>query len=560
LKTPAGIDYDVAIAMKRLATHTALALILGLIPTTMAAQGLIAMRVDTEAIRSVGELTAVALVIQIAPEDRVRVGTDAWVKAELRDGDTVVDRLERAAAVDQHGVVRLESVWSPGEYSLRVDVGGTRGTGFWRGRISVPLIETEAEKALAASLEPTAAEEPQPAAEPADRPDPAAEPLAAPEETEEVVVAAPKAVEIPDAAGEIPADTKEMMSETEPAAEPAPVEPPAPAPVAVETPEPEPVQGEAPLEAEPIPTRPAEPAPEVEPPAPASEAPPTSAAVAPALDPGQGKDPVVAYEQEIDTGLAELNVIVTEKSRPVVSLLRSQVRLKVDGKETLIESLTGADEVPLSLGFAVDTSSSMGEYLDALRGLLGRLSIKAAGDRGRFFVLTQGEEPRLAVDWSSKPSELNQTLARAETASEASLAEMVTAAIEPFSGRRGRKVLLIVTDGGDTATRADWRAVLDDAGAAGVTVFVIGFQGDSLTIRTRSSLERLATSTGGEFYFIPDREMLKMVVDYYSGLIDGSYNIGFRAPRGKLGKPYRIRVEIAGRTYDVRYPQSMRWQ
>jgi VWFA-related protein len=555
LKTAAGIDYDVPIAMKRLATYTALALILGLIPTNMAAQGLIAMRVDVEPVRAVGEHTAVALVVQIAPEDRARVGTDVWVKAELRDGDAVVKRFERAAAVDRQGVIRLEPVWTVGEYVLRVDVEGTRGTGFWRGRISVPLMEA-AELAPAAPVEPATGElqADEPAVEAV------AKQPATPEIVEEAVAAEPEVVETVDAVtDEKPAvapEIGEAEPTEEPEANPAPVVEPLPQPEAIDAQEP--ALTDAPPEAEPA--RPMESAPEVEPPTPASEAAPISTAEAPAPGRGEGDDPAVVYEQGIGTDLAEVSVIITDKSQPVVRLLRSQLRLKVDGKETLIESLGRAGEVPLSLGFAIDISSSMEGYLDALRGVLGRLSIKATGDRGRFFVLTQGEETRLAVDWSSTPSEVNQTLARAGGAEASNLAQMTTAAMEPFSGRRGRKALLIVTDGGDTATRAEWKAVLDNAGAAGVTVFVIGFQGDGLTIRTRSGLERLATLTGGEYYFIPDSEMLKIVVDYYSGLIDGSYTIGFRAPRGKPGQPYRIRVEIAGRSYDVRYPQSLQWQ
>jgi VWFA-related protein len=575
--------------MRTLATYTALALILGLIPTNVVAQGLIAMRVDVEPVRAVGELTAVSLVVQIAPEDRLRIGRDAWVKAVLRDADTVVDRFERAAAVDQQGIMRLEPVWTPGEYVLRVDVEGARGTGFWRGRISVPLMATAAERELAASLQATAEEE-QPTVEPADRSGPVVELETAPEEAEEAVVDKQEVAETPTTTvEEVPVEEPvkaaagvEAAAETESAAEPEAVEPvpeeeAEPKPVeeltAVEPTEPEPVEPVEPVEpAEPAP--PVSPEPEqaedqpdtesiqigeepapVEPPTPTIE--PVFREAEREADQGESMDPAIAYGRELGADLTELSFIVTERSRPVVGLLRSQLRLKVDGKETMIERLAGADEVPLSLGFAIDTSSSMETYRDALRGMLGRFSIKAAGDRGRFFVLTQGEETRLAVDWSTKPSEVNQVLAGAVQAGEASLAQMVTAAMEPFSGRRGRKVLLIVTDGGDTATRAEWKTVLEDAGAAGVTVFVIGFQSDSLTIRTRSSLERLATNTGGEYYFIPDTEMLKMVVDYYSGMIDGSFTIGFRAPQGKPGRAYRIRLEIAGRAYDVRYPQSL---
>ncbi len=153
--------------MRRAHTEWLLGAVLGL--TSIAAALPVAMRVEIEPVRPIGADTAVVVVVQIAPEDRARVGDRALVQAELRRAGTLVERIARTATVDADGETRLDVAWPPGEYELRIDIEGSgrAASGVWIGRISIPRLEAPR------------APEPVPPAPPADTPPPSTETAAA---------------------------------------------------------------------------------------------------------------------------------------------------------------------------------------------------------------------------------------------------------------------------------------------------------------------------------------------------------------------------------------------
>lgn len=129
--------------MKKSIRTVILTLVVGSL--SIAATRLVAMRVDIEPLGASGDGTLVEVGLQIAPEDRPLLGQHAVLQIDLTHADETVDRVARSVDLDSTGRARIEVVWPPGVYEVRVEVGSADGeqSGFWLGKIRVPRFEPE---------------------------------------------------------------------------------------------------------------------------------------------------------------------------------------------------------------------------------------------------------------------------------------------------------------------------------------------------------------------------------------------------------------------------------
>jgi hypothetical protein len=434
------------------------AALLGLL--SVAAAPPVAMRVTVDPVRAAGADTAVAVIVEIAPEDRPRVGPQALLQVELTRPGQAPARIAQTIELGRDGAARIELVWPPGSYQLRVDVEGSAGgRGGWVGAVTVPRLSS-AEVATPA---------------PASQVSPEAAAAAAP-----ALAAAPPAALAPD---------RTVGAGAAPASSVAP-SPPAPGP---------------------------------------SSADPT---------------------------LAQLTVTVTERSRPIRGLDRSQLELRVDGKEVPIEALGGAGSAPIQLGLAVDASRAMVEHLPMVSRQLGRVVVRTVGEGGQAFLATADATAQVVVDWGGSAAAIADRLARPGAAEQGDLPGLIRTSLERFQGRRGRKFLIVVTGGGQITTRAGWQDAIAAAETAGFPILVVGLRSDALEERTRRSLDGMAEATGGRSYFLPDPGMLEMTLDYLIDLIASSYTVEFQRPSAST--PAKAKLEAASGDLEVSYPRSFR--
>ena len=106
----------------------------------LAASAPVAIRVEVEPLAASGTGTEVAVIIQVSPEDRTRVGANAMVRIEL-DGDVPPGQSPLwAVRVKSDGGARVTTVWPPGEHHLKVEISSPSGeeTGLWVGTVRIP--------------------------------------------------------------------------------------------------------------------------------------------------------------------------------------------------------------------------------------------------------------------------------------------------------------------------------------------------------------------------------------------------------------------------------------
>jgi hypothetical protein len=134
---------------------------------SLAATAPVAMRVEVEPRRQVGASTEVAVVVQVSPEDRVRIGSNAILRIELDGGRVSSGSPMRAVRLEDDGSTRVVVEWPPGEHHLRVEIEdpNREDTGLWVGIVRIPNLspgsvaqvvqEPESEPASAPASDPT---------------------------------------------------------------------------------------------------------------------------------------------------------------------------------------------------------------------------------------------------------------------------------------------------------------------------------------------------------------------------------------------------------------------
>ena len=527
---------------------------------TVAAARPVAMRVEVAPLRAEGEGTAVELVIQVAPEDRARIGRTLWLQGELTRNGTTVVRLARGVELDEQGRVQLELTLEHASYNLRIELqaGQGGGSGFWQGRVVVPRMEpgetpptpaaasAVAGKAPAAQVggqgEPTGRSEPSPAPETAPTPESenarTTDISAVGQQT-----AVPTVVEAPVQPTPAPPLTVASQGHLE---APSTAAVPAAAAAGGET-RPEPAS------AEPAPT-PSTAAPRV---AAAEVVAPTPApAAAPASRPEVPSRNLERWGTDAP-GLWDLTVWVSDRGRPIGGLERGAFRVELNGDQAAIEDFGDASRAPLYLGFAVHVAPETLRRLPGLEALVGRLAIQASGEGGSALVAAD-DGSGSAPTWGASPDQVAALLRSSMGAGRIDLAGMIAAALDGLAGRRGRRVLVVVADGGDSAGRSGWKSAVDRAESAGIPILVVGVEGGRLESATRKGLERVEDASGGAAYFLRlnDSGLLELVADLYADTVAATYDL--RVARPASGDAAKVKVEVLGGRTEVRHSRRLR--
>ena len=202
-----------------------------------------------------------------------------------------------------------------------------------------------------------------------------------------------------------------------------------------------------------------------------------------------------AFSSKVEA--VRVDVLVTDNGQPVRGLGPGDFEIVDNGVPQVVD-LVSFDEVPLNVILALDMSDSVaGERLDQLRGAGARVLVALKkGDQAALVAFSHAVQlgARLTGDVAS----VQAALAAAQTNRQTALIDGTYARIMVGESDAGRALLIVFSDGVDTASwlRAD--AVLDTARRADVVVY-----GVSVVSRLKPEFLREITSlTGGRLFEI----------------------------------------------------------
>lgn len=203
---------------------------------------------------------------------------------------------------------------------------------------------------------------------------------------------------------------------------------------------------------------------------------------------------------------------------------------------------------PFTAVVMLDTSGSMTESLKLVYAgaeqFLTRLQAQDKAQVGAF-----NDKIEFSGVFTSDRDELAAALRNLDFGYPTRLYDAVDASISQLTGIEGRRVIVLLTDGEDTASKVGQGTVVDRARADEVMIYGIGLQSDYFNgvRRVRSSpdkvLRKLAEETGGGYYLLSGTKDLGATFARIAQELRSQYVLGF-TPSTLDGKVHKLLVKV----------------
>jgi Ca-activated chloride channel family protein len=216
-----------------------------------------------------------------------------------------------------------------------------------------------------------------------------------------------------------------------------------------------------------------------------------------------------SYLEEVDVNLVEVLTTVLDRSnRPMSGLTREEFEVLEDGRQQRIEKFELVEDLPLSIGFAIDTSGSMEMALpEAQKAAIGFLE-NLITPRDKVFAVGFSGEPVLLIPPTDDVRAVADALGDLRSMGWTALHDAVVSSLYYFRGTRGRKALILLSDGDDSASYYPFRDALEYARRSGVVIYSVGIGVPGVKTGIRRKLHGLAEETGGRNFMIQRAEDL----------------------------------------------------
>ena len=254
-----------------------------------------------------------------------------------------------------------------------------------------------------------------------------------------------------------------------------------------------------------------------------------------------------SYRISVDVDLIVLPASVRDRQRREVSGLReNDFKVYEDGVAQRIQ-LFRHEDIPVIAGLLIDHSGSMRPKLAEVTAA-ARAFVHSSNPDDQMFVVNFNETVSLGlpetIRFTSSSSELEHAIWGAPAIGQTALYDAILGALEHLqTGSRDKKVLIVVSDGGDNASSHSLAEVLKITEQSNVVIYAIGIFEEYDPDANPKVLNRLAQGTGGEAFF---PEKLKDVVSICERIardIRSQYSIGYVSTNTKRDGVYRaIRV------------------
>jgi VWFA-related protein len=248
------------------------------------------------------------------------------------------------------------------------------------------------------------------------------------------------------------------------------------------------------------------------------------------------------------TELVVLPVIVTDKQgRFIEDVAREQFAVFDNGRRQDVAFFTSED-APVSIGLVVDTSGSMGPKMPLVEAAATAFARWSNPDDD-IFALAFADGVRDLLPGrtlrAGDPATLQHVLDAVVPAGRTALYDALMTALDRLDmAARARKVLILISDGGDNASRASLKDVLARARKSNASIYTIGLFDERDADRNPDVLKALARLTGGERFLPRSAGPMMQACHQIAHEIRNEYTIGF-APPDRDGRYHVVRVLLS---------------
>jgi VWFA-related protein len=262
-----------------------------------------------------------------------------------------------------------------------------------------------------------------------------------------------------------------------------------------------------------------------------------------------------SYRISVDVALVELHATVSNRQGGFVSNLGEQdFEVYEDGVRQPIRVFRNED-IPVTVGLVVDHSTTMRPKLAEVAAA-ARTFVRSSNPEDEMFVVNFNETVSLglpgAIRFTGSTAILENAITAATAGGQTALYDAIAKSLaESQAGTRDKKVLIVVSDGGDNASVRSLAEVMDLAQKSTAVIYTIGVFDEEDPDRNPGVLKRLAQATGGEAFLPGQISEVVTICERIARDIRHQYTIGYSPSNPTRDGAYRaIKVLVRTKSHD----------
>jgi Ca-activated chloride channel homolog len=263
----------------------------------------------------------------------------------------------------------------------------------------------------------------------------------------------------------------------------------------------------------------------------------------------------------VDVKLVDIFVNVTDRNGAIVgALTRDDFAVTEDGRPQEISVFERQSELPLNMTLAIDTSGSVRKDLSEEADAAHRFVHAIMRTQDQMSLLQFATDVTELTPFTNKISMIDHGLNRLHADHATALYDAILLGSEGLGSKDGRRVLVLVSDGGDTAKSTTYKQALESALRHEVMIYsIIDVPIEASAGRDlggEHALITLAEQTGGKSFYVSEGGLDKAFAQVSDDLRT-QYLIGYYPKHQEPGLSFhRIDVTVpraATQDFNIRH-------
>ena len=256
------------------------------------------------------------------------------------------------------------------------------------------------------------------------------------------------------------------------------------------------------------------------------------------------------YTIRVDASSVVLHATVQNRKGILVSELgKDNFQVYEDGVLQQIDYFSHED-IPVTVGLVVDNSGSMGpkrpEVISAALAFA-----RSSNPKDQMFVVIFNENVLFGLPantpFTDQVAQLEAALSRIASTGMTALYDAVAAGLEHLKkGNRDKKVLIVVSDGGDNASKHNLAQIKAMAGQSDAIIYTIDIFVEEDPDRNPHALKQLAKGTGGEAFLPRSVSEVLPICERIARDIRNQYTLAYAPTNRAQDGTYRVIQVKAG--------------
>jgi Ca-activated chloride channel family protein len=255
---------------------------------------------------------------------------------------------------------------------------------------------------------------------------------------------------------------------------------------------------------------------------------------------------------KVDVKLVNVYVTVTDaRGAPVAGLKKENFVVQEDGRAQKISVFDKESAVPLSIALAIDTSLSTRHDLPLEQASAKRFAHTILRPVDALSVFGFSETVLQSCAYTAELKRIDEGIDHIRLGAATALFDAVYLAARSLDHRQGRKVMVLITDGGDTISKLNYKEAVraaEEAEAIAYSIIVVPIENSAgREIGGEHALIQLSEDTGGKYYYATSMAQLDDAFRQISDELRTQYLLAYYPSQRLSNSQFRrIQVGISG--------------